>query len=238
MGIKTIKIISHDLKEIDLNQKIGRYFAGSKLNEIIFKDELWFSNAKNFKDKNERSLPMDILFKHAKAKDIAREISKYQKSQEQSYITCWTKFSTENYALWKLYVKDNDGVCLVTTVGKLMSQLPENVLIGEVVYVGGERQIEDRDIPFIEMSTACNYIGVDFLKIGPYAYEEEIRAVFFDKKNVDGIVLPFNWKEAVDEIYVSPFANKEKSEGVRKLLSEKFDMSIIKESIIDEWDGK
>lgn len=229
-----LEIYEEDIEKLDSGTPIARYFSVSKLTKLLRDESLYFCNSKRFQDNHERTLPDNIYWRYREAKRIAGKISDYQKQIYEAYISCWTKFDSENYALWKTYDKYSNGVCLVTTVGGLKAQLPKNVLIGPVTYIPVSGEPPKINIPMVHTSQSSNYIATEFFKIYPYKYENEIRAVFYDRQYSLGESLPVNLKELITEVYISPFSNEERKEKTKNLLMRKFDINIIKESFINE----
>ena len=127
------------LKIIDSNTRIARYFSRSKLIKLMNNQEIWYSNSEHFPDKKERTIP-DGFFKgwEEEREENYRIINEAILRSVKSYISCWTKFDEDNYALWKIYDRYSNGACLTTTVGKLqkaISAVRKDMLMCEVEYV-------------------------------------------------------------------------------------------------------
>jgi hypothetical protein len=80
------------------------------------------------------------------------------------------------------------------------------------------------EIPWIDIKgVASNYIATEFVKIEPYFFENEVRAVFFSKSIIDRISRKIDFESLVDEIYLSPFANAEVIQKTKELLLSRID---------------
>lgn len=213
--VTILKILHSDIKELDENMKIARYMGRKKFYDIIRDKSMWFSNITEFLDNKERQ-PRTIKSSSQRGKEIIENIMNHLIEKCEVYVSCWTKFNQENYAMWKLYDKNSNGVCIVTTIGKLKEQLPQNVVLDEVRYDQGSGVIVPNIYP---EGVAGNYLASEFAKIGPYKYEDEVRAVFYSVDKEKGVQIPLDFKELITDIYISPFANEKTVEELRKKIS-------------------
>lgn len=202
------------LEQVSDDIPIARYVNSKKLKTLLEKQEIWYSDVKKLYDKRERNIP-DSFFKgwSKESKQGYMTINNAKNAAVWAYVSCWTKFNSENYALWKIYNSDNMGACLVSTVGKLKKAINRNdMFICEVEYIPlkGDKKIE---LPwvFYESGSVPHCMRViEKYKILPYKYEDEIRSIIYSRRKNKGIALKVNLKEMVDEIYVSPFSNERK----------------------------
>lgn len=111
---------------------------------------------------------------------------------------------------------------MITTIGQLREQLPNDIVIDYVRYAG----TDVKDVPglYIE-DVASNYFAMEFIKIGPYRYENEIRAVFYSKEQQDGEGIKVDLNKMNNQISISPFAKPDQVEETRKQLLKVFDKS-------------
>lgn len=116
-----------------------------------------------------------------------------------TFITCWSKNTTESEAMWRLYSKDMQcGVAIKTTYKKLFFALDPkvNVEIGQVHYVEyGEN----------------DFIGLkpEWYKRKSLSYEQEVRII--TKRDSDsykewGVNIPVDINALIQEIVISPEA--------------------------------
>ncbi|MPM56996.1 hypothetical protein SDC9_103813 [bioreactor metagenome] len=229
MDNKILKINSNDLKELSGSMRVARYFTYDKLKDIIDNERLYFHNCELFDDDNERKRIERGRYKNQKARRISIKIHNALINECKAYVSCWTIFEDENAALWKIYDNTSTGACIVTTVEKLRKQLDQNILIGQVSYE------ENANILFIDIEgIASNYLSTEFVKISPYAFEKEVRAVFFSKETSNSIKMGINFESLVDEVYLSPFANSKNNLRTEKLLLKRIVKNKIKQSTISE----
>jgi hypothetical protein len=157
---------------------------------------------------------MDVVISGS-VEDKDNQDHRYDPSEinsKRTYANCWSGEINENYALWKIYLKNQpDGVAIKTNVGNLISSLSiaeQDIHIGEVVY---------------DNSTGNNNeYTMALRKIAPYKYENEIRCILLLKKAQKNeiIQVKVSLKEMIQEIYISPFANKWFDELVRQLIND------------------
>jgi hypothetical protein len=89
---------------------------------------------------------------------------------QKMFISCWHQNEGESAAMWKLYLKSDEGVALRTTCDRLrrcFKETTHDIFIGEVQYVDYTRHvIGERNalLPF-------------FVKRLSFAHEREVRAV-------------------------------------------------------------
>lgn len=227
------------LKKIPNELKIARYFTREKFEKLIKANSIWFSNATFFNDNRERQMP-EAFFNGwvSEQKDFYKGIANWIDENVPVYISCWTKFDSENYALWKIYDPNSTGVCIVTTVGELIKQISrEDVLICEVDYLNPNDMNLKIDTPWVEYNDVFPFHTLrikEKYKILPYKFEEEIRAIIYDSCKREGLEITVNPKELVKEIYINPFMSKENVLRARDKIEQNFGEEVLRESIIDE----
>ena len=63
----------------------------------------------------------------------------------QVFISCWHRSEYESAAMWKLYLKSDEGVAISTTCDRLSrcfkDGTPHDIFIGEVDYLDYTRQV-------------------------------------------------------------------------------------------------
>lgn len=211
--------------------KIARYMSEKKFIKNLESESIWFSNTKQFEDNHERTLD---AYKLKRMNRIIQKISDKTTSKCEAFVSCWTNFEKgENAALWKIFDKNSDGVCIISTVGQLRTQLekelPFKTVIEKVDYG------EDACIPMLNIDkVASNHIGREFLKIRPYFFEEEIRAVIYSKKDEKGHDVKLDWKKITNKIIISPFAKDDQVKKLEEIINKYFGSDILIKSELDE----
>ena len=152
-------------------------------------------------------------------------------------VNCWHMNKYESAAMWNLYTKTNESICLQSTYEKLKNCLSEKAYIGKVQYIDyNEKWMSERNlfIPFMH-------------KRKSFEYEQEIRALIDRSPKVplamhkgfippeNGIWEKVNLKKIIEKIYVAPESQDWFEELIRKV-SEKYDLdrNLINKSSLDE----
>ena len=93
-----------------------------------------------------------------------------------SFVNCWHMNDFESAAMWKIYSTSKDSVCLQTTFARLRDALPKkDVYIGVVNYISYDR----------DMIPDENHLWALFHKRKSFEHERELRALWWDIKNMD-----------------------------------------------------
>lgn len=220
------------------NVKIWRYIDFTKLVWMLEKESLFFTRIDILKsvDPYEGSFykhpAFDLLEKGVNASDkkALEEFSRQsalkfklkQKASKTVAVNCWHISEHESMAMWKLYLKSDEGVAIESTFFDLtqsFNNYQEDVFIGEVKYCERSSNSEDVDVNVFD--------GVMHKQVS-YSHEQELRALIhgphIDDKKIDwkdcivigtppissisivGIKVPVNLNRLVNTIHVSPSA--------------------------------
>jgi hypothetical protein len=206
--------------------RIWRYMDLSKYLAILQRRSLFFPRATLLGDPFEGSVttPMlkarEYIMKNrtsdpvlAAWKDLPDEIfsnvsTVYQRMVQRNLICCWHMNEFESAAMWRLYLRANEGVCIQSTYRRLRSCLPECVFIGEVNYIDYETE------GFFEGN------GFNFVmhKRKSFEHEREIRAVFWEmdgspnaqsyKTKIEpaGLWIEADLQSLIETVHISPTA--------------------------------
>jgi len=140
----------------------------------------------------------------------------YAKEQRRiNYVNCWHKSSYESAALWKIYLKSDEGIAIQSTVDRLKESISRNeefeVFIGEVIYV----DYNTFAIP------GGNLLAPFLYKRQSFEYEHELRALSSGMQYVisggkvdmsaaekapPGLSITTDLDILIDKIYASPGA--------------------------------
>lgn len=212
--------------------KIARYLDLTKFLSLIQTEKIFFNRLDLFEDQFEGTLPelsydeyekwlRQVVYSHStfinltesdKEKKIKKDIKDYRKNKndirKNFYISCWNKFETESYALWKIYSNLNSGIAIVTTPKKIVQAFKntrEDVQLSEIRYIDFKKDI-------------INIGNINFPVIHKnrfYDYEKEIRLIHqtnllktdpSDEKIDNGKYISIDINELIDEIIISPYA--------------------------------
>lgn len=139
--------------------------------------------------------------------------------RDHTHLNCWHMSPYESDAMWKIYQgSDSQGVAIRSTYQRLSECItdPRKVHIGIVKYIDFATEL----IPIM-----TNFYSPYVYKRKPYAYESEIRAIFFDDWALrdpakpdayefapvgDDPVIPItvNLDTLVETVYVNPRAQE------------------------------
>jgi len=202
-------------KPADQNAKIWRYFDFAEFISMLDSKALFFARADKLGDPFEGSYSKANIELRPKVyafmpEKILKQLPQiYEKSRRFTLINCWSMSDCESEALWKLYLRSENGVAVQSTFKRLAESFrgySDNVFIGKVKYA-------DYETDWIPEG----YSFYPFLhKRKNLAYENELRAVIqrFPLKqgswDLDGdicdvgIYVPVDLDILVETIVVSP----------------------------------
>lgn len=198
----------------DKNVKLWRYYDFSKFADLILNRSLYFARADEFEDIFEGSLPTKSASAREKQVHIVTKekdgtVSKTrfwnnigQEFKKRLGISCWHMNNYESAAMWKLYLKTNEGVAIQTTYGRFVESLnkfPNPVYVSIVKYIDYENDIIDwgnRMVPFVHKRLS-------------FSHEHELRAIIRDSDydlSAGGIKLKVDLDLLIDKVFVAPNA--------------------------------
>ncbi len=203
-------------KPRDENAAIWRYLDFTKFVSLLDKKALFFSRADKLEDPFEGSYSKaNVKMRPEVYKDIPPNklltlVELYKELVSHTFISCWHLSEHESAAMWKLYLKSNDGIAIRSTFGQLkrcFSDENRNIYIGRVKYIDYENDWMPEGnalYPFVH-------------KRRSFEHEQELRAVIqefsFNSNGginlykpllYDGIYIQVDLDVLLDRIYVAP----------------------------------
>jgi hypothetical protein len=206
------------------DQIIWRYLDFTKLVSLLDSSELYFPRADQFDDKFEGSTPRPLaigrdlwgkqMVSDGKLRPMYAESNVLGEGQKRSRgekgVNCWHMNDQESAAMWKLYLKSDEGIAIRSTYKRLFKCLNEskyNLNIGTVKYIDYEKEgfpLNNGLYPFLH-------------KRKSFEHENELRAIIWFKEGnnsklltkVDltyGIGISVDLAELIESIFVSPYA--------------------------------
>jgi hypothetical protein len=203
--------------------RIWRYMDFTKFVSLIDTRSLFFSRADKLGDPFEGSWPrMNV---HAR-KQIPDEVpmearDNFARTMEDmgiinknwpryNAVNCWHMNEHESAAMWKLYLKSDEGIAIQSTYRKLKRSLidEEKIHVGVVKYIDFENEWID----------AGNILSPFVHKRKSYEHEREVRALVtkfpigdkgldFSKDMIEaGLEIRIDVETLVERIYVAPSA--------------------------------
>ncbi|MFT6922140.1 MAG: hypothetical protein ACJA1C_001142 [Crocinitomicaceae bacterium] len=232
-------IVGNDkLKHPRGNKKIWRYMDLPKFLDLVTSGELFFANCSAMSDQFEGMLPgdnlkqikKDYIEKHngseLESQDVVREVEAlFEEVKYNSLVNCWSMNTIESFALWKIYLGNaGSGVGIRTNVSALKKSLKKSnvdIEMGEVSYRNylediNKNYIITRKSPFYSYEQELRLFIDQTTKYDPNRKEKK-RAV---PKTPNGMKVPIDINELIQEIYISPFMGDWFEEMLRKTLKE------------------
>lgn len=168
------------------NRKIWRYIDFTKLISLLETQKLFFARADQFEDPYEgawseagvRLLRDPEKNGGLKPPDVEKLIAYSGVQQKQMFISCWYANEHESAAMWKLYLKSNEGVAIRTdynTLREILEVAPLNVGISMVQYIDYENtpiSFRNGFFPFVHKRLS-------------FAHENELRAVIWKSDHIN-----------------------------------------------------
>ncbi|MCM1566348.1 MAG: hypothetical protein NC238_10445 [Dehalobacter sp.] len=227
------------------NDKIWRYIDFTKFVSLLDRQALYFNRADKFPDKFEGSFSKAnidqrlIVYKGVPIASSTNILKLLQKFRKMIAINCWHLSEFESAAMWKIYLKSDEGIAIQSTFGKLkncFNNFKDPVYIGKVNYIDYQRDW----VP--EGSIFYPYLH----KRNSFEYEKELRVVFArfpiseDGKSIDyekdtfgeGDFIPIDLNILIERVYVSPTAPLWFTELVTSVLKKYgFEKEIVQSSL-------
>ena len=236
-------------KPEDENIKIWRYLDFTKFVSLLDKQALFFARSDELGDPFEGSFSKaNVELRHKIYRDLA-ELEKFLRdfrtfSREMirfTIINCWHINEYESSAMWKLYLKSNEGIAIQSTFKRLTECFDKSsefsLHIGKVKYI-------DYNIDWLpEGNTFYPFLH----KRISFEHERELRAIIqkVPSKNgrIDltlkvfehGAYIPVNLNILIEKIYVSP-TSPDWFYGLTKSIIEKYELQkeVVRSSLADD----
>ena len=198
---------------------IWRYLDFEKFMDLIIRNKLFLTRADKFKDPYEGVLKL--------RDEVDYELHKLQlETKKFNFLNCWHINENQSDAMWKCFLKTNNGLAIKTTIKKLKKSIDntvEDIYIGKVYY-RDLRKITLSELMKEEQNLLCNGRGGT---VNPFCYkrmdfehEKELRIHFIDspiphlKKNeekrepLEFKTININIQDLIEEIVISPFSDE------------------------------
>jgi len=236
------------------DQVIWKYLDFTKLISLLDSSALYFSRADRFDDIFEGSVPKRVLEERGRSilkmrshcphmtphyeERLSDSMSNMTKeAKKKMAINCWHMNDNESAAMWKLYLKSDEGIVIRSTYKRLYNALQNseyNFYAGKVTYIDYET----------DTFGAHNALNPFVHKRNSFEHEQELRAiVWFDRnkellKNKDlsyGLGVKIDMSDLIESISVGPYAPQWLHELVKSVVNKKYGFNIpVKHSKINE----
>lgn len=236
--------------QIEENTIIWRYLDLDKFESLLRDKALFFCRADKFIDPFEGSIPKKeadyrlfeqmrvaqfhkIPFDRKKAEKNIADLSSTHKDLKSSHlINCWHINNTESDAMWRIYLKDNEGVAIQTTPKKLFESLgncTEKIYPGKVRYLDYDKDVfhDSEEYPYQSYNVSVPFVH----KRLAFAHEKEFRLVFeiheaYRNKEYwenqpfhKGKLVPINVSSLVEKIILPPTIDQPTKKKIATLAS-------------------
>ncbi|HMQ74718.1 MAG TPA: AP2/ERF family transcription factor [Flavobacteriales bacterium] len=196
----------------DVNIKVWRYMNFTKFVYTLEKKALFFSHVDDLGDPYEGELSFankklrSFIYSRSKQKPDLNDLNlELQETRKRIFVNCWHMNKSESDAMWKIYAKSNEAICIQSTYTKLRKSLPEIVKTGKIKYIDYDRSWIPESDPYYP------YLH----KRDSFSHEKEIRGLIdsLDIASSDaerfqttskGIWVEVPLSGLVDVVYVAP----------------------------------
>jgi len=141
------------------------------------------------------NLPENEQRKSLEIKERNIKILKF--GRDSLYISAWHKNDNESAAMWRLYLKSEEGIAIQSTIQCFISAISESeeaISIGKVKYI----DYNNEEIP-------CNNVLAPALyKRKSYEHEKEVRAIILKPNGGEGINVKIDLDMLIEKIYLAP----------------------------------
>lgn len=239
-------IYNHDnYLSLNTEVRLWRYLDFFKFKSLLETKSLFFCRADKFSDPFEGSLPKkeaecriktfkDQAFyfqqtfdKDSALKNIIEIQNLHKRFKRGVVVNCWQINETESDAMWRLYLKDNEGVAIQTTTQKMIKTIKntnEEIGISKVRYLNYENDVWYHAIDYPH--TSYNFIIPFIHKRIEFKYESELRLFiqiqeaidnenYWDNEKIEkGKLIPIEIDLLIDKIYLPPTIDQKATDKI------------------------
>jgi hypothetical protein len=233
-------IIKHDYQIQAADELTAwRYMSKKKFESLLLEKSLFFCRADKFSDPFEGSIPrFEYNYRNEYGKRLGENLSEevhqiqknniqgievlHQNFRKSTVVNCWQLSECESDAMWQLYLKDNEGIAVKTTVMQLKESLKDTdfeVGISKVRYLDFENDIwyhpDEYPVSWYNALTPILHKRIEFSQeselrlyhnvCDPQDVEEYWKAV----KDAKGIFIPVDVNKLISEVIFAPTSNDE-----------------------------
>lgn len=195
---------SPDIKLSDNDQLVvWKYLDLSKFLDMLLSQKLFMSRSDKFEDQYEGTFS-EPTFEEIKkiAANNPKFLDYYKSHREKVVVSSWHANEYESFAMWQIFTKNNEGLAIQSTIGRLKRALAVEKhieqYIGEVNYIDYKKEyipFEDTFFPFL-------------FKRKSFQYEREIRIISDVSHSQisinEGLKIEVNINELIEKIYIHP----------------------------------
>jgi hypothetical protein len=187
----------------DNNTIVWKYLDLSKFLDMLMSQQLFMSRSDKFEDQYEGTFS-EPTFEEIKkiAANNPKFLDYYKSHREKVVISSWHINEYESFAMWQIFTKNNEGLAIQSTIGRLKKALqPERAIeqyIGNVNYIDYKKEyipFDDTFFPFL-------------FKRKSFQYEREVRIISdVSTQNIsinEGLKINVDLNQLIEKIYIHP----------------------------------
>ena len=187
----------------DNNTIVWKYLDLSKFLDMLMSQQLFMSRSDKFEDQYEGTFS-EPTFEEIKkiATNNPKFLDYYKSHREKVVISSWHINEYESFAMWQIFTKNNEGLAIQSTIGRLKKALqPERAIeqyIGNVNYIDYKKEyipFDDNFFPFL-------------FKRKSFQYEREVRIISdVSAQNIsvnEGLKINVDLNQLIEKIYIHP----------------------------------
>jgi hypothetical protein len=227
---------------------LWRYIDLEKFESLLIRKALFFCRADKFSDPFEGSIPRkeanyrmiwQKIFSQENKQSFDEELAlksinnlsmMHLRLKRCTVVNCWQINNNESDAMWRLYLKDNEGVAIQTTTKRLTNSLnSSNIKIGlsRVRYIDYDNEIwyHKKNFPHHSYNAIVPFIHkrIEFsheneLRLYHLIYDAEHDMEYWDRQeNHKGVFVEIDINELVDKIILPPTADEQVKNRILQL---------------------
>ncbi|WP_320814395.1 hypothetical protein [Flavobacterium sp.] len=182
---------------------VWKYLDLSKFLDMLLSKKLFMSRSDKFEDQYEGTFSEPTYEEIKKiAANNPKFLDYYKSHREKVVISSWHINEYESYAMWQIFTKNNEGLAIQSTIGRLKEALVREKKfqqnIGAVNYIDYKKEyipFEDTFFPFL-------------FKRKSFQYEREVRIISDTSGNRvsinDGLKVDVDIDQLIEKIYIHP----------------------------------
>lgn len=197
---------------------VWRYLDFEKFVDLILNQELFFCRSDKFDDPYEGYLQLKGFENNPEI------LTSDEKTKKFYFLNCWHINELQSDAMWRIFLKTNNGIAIKTTVGRIKNSLektPDDVFIGKVYYRDFD-EVTFTDLLFEEQNKVGEKGGsmsqFNYKRIS-FEHERELRLFYIDmpiphavkdgipRDPIEHKKVKVNVDALIDLIVISPFAD-------------------------------
>jgi hypothetical protein len=134
--------------------------------------------------------------------DVQNYLAAMRRSRESLFVSCWHMNEHESAAMWRLYLKSDEGIAVRSTIQRMTEAFElakQDVYLGKMYYNDFDSQI----------MVPGNVLRLAFVKRRSFEHEREVRALvsgsFSESDNTpSGLSIEVDLPRLIERVYVAP----------------------------------